>query len=454
MDWSRLVEGRLGAATKDSIWRSSLGGTGTLPRQGWKLHVSATILSAERVFQIAADILDARGVHYKACATIEIVQKLNSGLIYGYAQIGKVMTVYPKTDGEAVELAHLLDRGCDGLPHPIVPFDARLRPGSNIYYRYGIFLGSSPTGEGEEAQMIERPDGELVADVRAPGHAVPDWLANPFERSETRSERLRPRTPISTTYKAYDVLSQRGKGGTYLGLDLSLTTARRCVIKEGRAEGEVEWSGRDGRWRIQQERLRNEALRRASVAVPEVYTHFETDTSRFLVMEYVDGETLQSVIQSDPPSEFETELKLCRLIAGTVRDIHGAGLVWRDCKPANFIIGPEGQVRPLDFEGAIPEGAPARDVWGSPGYTAPEAMRSAEGARITFAEDYYSLGATLHHLLTRKPPHESKLEDLTMLRPDVPPWLGALIGTLLSPDPAVRPSAEAVERSCAKGGLT
>ena len=138
--WEGLLSRFLPVATEQaSIWRYSRWALPCDAEQGWKLHVSATILTAGSVLQTAAPLLAERGVLYKAPDSLSELEKLNSGVVYGYTQVGKFLTVYPRTDEEAVLLAAALDRVTRGMDAPPVPFDMKYRAGGCVYYRYGAF---------------------------------------------------------------------------------------------------------------------------------------------------------------------------------------------------------------------------------------------------------------------------------------------------------------------------
>src|SRR2546421_227703 len=103
--------------------------TGPPPEQGWKLHVSATSLSAQDVLQsVLPPLLDER-VTFKVAQSPDVLELLNRGSV-GLSQVGKFITVYPSDDVQAVRLAVRLDQATRGLRGPAVPSDRRLRPGS------------------------------------------------------------------------------------------------------------------------------------------------------------------------------------------------------------------------------------------------------------------------------------------------------------------------------------
>ena len=115
--------------------------------------------------------------------------------------------------------------------------------------------------------------------------------------------------PLMTTFRAYEAISQRGKGGVYRALDLTVRPARLCLLKEGRRHGETDFFDRDGRWRVRHEHQVLVSLRRAGIDVPNVYDSFEIDGHYYLVTEFIEGETWGDAISPDEP---KTEMVVVR----------------------------------------------------------------------------------------------------------------------------------------------
>ena len=127
-----VMDRRVPWATHDENFSQQSFGTGPWPDQGWKLHVSATALSAVEVLEAALDVLLADGARFKVLNSIKLLNALNSGL-FGISQIGKFVTVYPSDDSHAVRLAVDLDAVTRGRRGPRVPTDRALRPGSLVH---------------------------------------------------------------------------------------------------------------------------------------------------------------------------------------------------------------------------------------------------------------------------------------------------------------------------------
>jgi hypothetical protein len=294
--WQQLCDTYLPIRPKGQIWRFSRKRSRRDPSQGWKLHVSATILSACSIFRLIAPYLKRRNILFKAPKSLAELDKLNAGIFYGFSQVGKFVTVYPQHAEAAVAIALDLHTLTAKFAAPMVPYDKALRDKSCIYYRYGSFTPSvTVTYRKKRVPAIRGPNGKLVPDFRQPGAAVPRWLTDPLQptRSPAASEAL---TPLETTYGNYEALVQRGKGGVYQALDLSSVPAKPCVIKEGRRHGETDWLGRDGFHRVKHEAQFLRSTSHSIAAVPRIIATFRANDCFYLVLEPVVGRSLQQII--------------------------------------------------------------------------------------------------------------------------------------------------------------
>ena len=282
-EWQQLCDAYLPIGAKRSIWRCSRERNADDPLQGWKLHVSGTILSACPIFRSIAPYLKRCDILFKAPKSLAELHKLNSGIYYGFCQIGKFVTVYPQSTEAAADVASKLHALTAKFAAPMVPYDNALRNRSCVYYRYGSFSWRlKTTFRKRRVLAIARPDGNLVPDSRGPRAAVPHWLADPFQSVRSQAA-LEVETPLETDYTGYEALTQRGRGGIYQARDISSVPRKLCVIKEGRRYGETDWLGRDGFFRIKREA---EVLRLTRTAgVPRVLRTFRANGCYYLVME-------------------------------------------------------------------------------------------------------------------------------------------------------------------------
>lgn len=441
-EWQRLCDKYLPVRPRGSVWRFSRKWSRNDPSQGWKIHVSAAILSACTVLRSVAPYLRQRKLLFKAPNSLDGLHKLNAGIFYGFSQVGKFITIYPESTETAVALARELDRLIGHQPAPAVPYDNRLRKNSCIYYRYGGFSDATVVFRSKKVPAIVRRDGKLVPDRREPGAAVPKWLTDPFQRARVRTA-LEVATPLETDYTDYEAFLQRGRGGIYQARDISSPPAKLVVIKEGRRHGETDWLGRDG-----YDRIKGEAqfLKWAGIAaLPRIIRTFRANGCYYLVMECIAGKSLQQVLASRERISTRRLLKYCAEMAGIVADIHATGWAWRDCKPANFLVQKAGKMRALDFEGVCRLHKTDPLSWRTPYYMPPGWPRNAAEAEV---EDLYALGTSMMQLIARG---ESSLKLAVAFQQEIkkrrfPERLVGTIRTLRSLNSEIRPSARAAQR--------
>jgi hypothetical protein len=200
-------------------------------------------------------------------------------------------------------------------------------------------------------------------------------------------------------------------------------------------------------------RFRKEARHAGALSHPCVaqvfdYGHVDPGGPPYLVMEFVDGPSLADLLAVDPV-EPGFALDVIAQAASGLHAAHQIGLVHRDVKPGNILIGPDGRVKITDFgiayaAGQTPITAPGL-VMGTTQYMAPE--RIAGGGPGTPSSDLYALGIVLHECLTGLPPYEGTPAEvmaghlhasLPPLPASVPPELTALVARLTAKDPASR----------------
>ena len=179
--WGKICQKFLPYVEENSIWRYNRQSRREEPLQGWKIHVSATVLTACDVFETIVDFLTSQDVQFKAPGSLSELSKLNSGLFYGYSQVGKFITIYPQTDQQSVFLAEKIHQLTVQFSSPAVPYDKPFAHTGCVFYRYGIFRKTEFNALGNTGVSgIKNPQGNLVNDNRL--QPVPDWLTDPFEK--------------------------------------------------------------------------------------------------------------------------------------------------------------------------------------------------------------------------------------------------------------------------------
>ena len=239
-----------------------------------------------------------------------------------------------------------------------------------------------------------------------PGRAVPRWLEDPFQKSRVSNSKWRGL--ISSELLVFKAKAQRGKGGVYEALDLSVLPVRRVIIKEGRRHGETNWDGRDGHALVEHEARVLRKLRKAGLPVPEIFREFTKDGNRYLVLEQITGDPLLTAKRTQPSrvSSRRAE-KILEQLGPLLSRMHTAGWAWRDCKPSHIFVH-RGRVRFVDFEGACRIDQTDSLPWGSPDYT-PPSYRGELSRRAGTLEDDYALGVIAFQFLSGKfPPGSSR----------------------------------------------
>jgi len=180
--------------------------------------------------------------------------------------------------------------------------------------------------------------------------------------------------------------------------------------------------------------FQSEALTLARLRHPgltAIWDYFNQDKDWFLVMEYVPGETLRDLLRRVsgplPQAEaFEYARQLCAVL-GYLHHQHSP-IVFRDLKPANVIVTPEGRLKLIDFGIArlfSPDKSADTAQFGTPGYAPPEQY----GGQTEPRSDIYTLGVVLHQMLTGHNPTSSPfaLPPVRQLNPAIPQEVEALI---------------------------
>ena len=212
---------------------------------------------------------------------------------------------------------------------------------------------------------------------------------------------------------------------------------------------------------LAQKRFVRESRMAASIQHRHVVQVLDAGTEgdvAYMVQEYVPGKSIGEVLDEQGRMDAAMVEHLALGIAEGLVAIHAQGVVHRDLKPDNLLLGPEGTVKIADLGLARTVNDPEISrltatgrVGGTPLYVAPEAIRDNKTAGSQ--SDVYGLGATLYHMVVGRPPfvHKSPYqvmkghldvepEPVRERNPEVPQRLADLIHRCLAKDPAARPT--------------
>ncbi len=250
-------------------------------------------------------------------------------------------------------------------------------------------------------------------------------------------------------YRLVRALGQGGMGMVWEGHDTLLD--RPVAVKEVLVPHRL-----DSRQRLQMvQRTSREARTAAKLnhrTIVGVFDVAEEDGRPWIIMELVPSRSLDRVIASEGPLSVTRAATIGREVLTALSVAHAAGVVHRDVKPANILIGYDGRVVLSDFGIATSLGDPLAQrsgTIGSPGFLAPE---RAAGAPAAPSADLWSLGATLFATVVGRPPFDSTMGPVALLLTQdaelskAPAELRPVLAGLLTKDPARRMSADEARR--------
>ncbi len=216
---------------------------------------------------------------------------------------------------------------------------------------------------------------------------------------------LRANVVLQNRYKILGVLGGGGMGTVYQARDLMFTEAKRLV-----AIKEMQTLVTDPNLRKSMlKTFQREANILASLshpAIPKIFDFFDISDRAYLVMEYINGRDLEVILTQTKDLPTDKVVDWAAELCDVLDYLHSQKpdpIVFRDMKPSNVMIDSLGKVRLIDFGIAkvFVQGTKQKHTMiGTEGYSAPEQYRGDASP----LSDLYSLGATLHHILTRKDP--------------------------------------------------
>jgi len=265
---------------------------------------------------------------------------------------------------------------------------------------------------------------------------------------------------LGERYEIGGVLGRGGMAEVHRGRDLRL--GREVAVKVLRHD-----LARDPSFQV---RFRREAQASASLNHPAIVAVYDTGEDRtstgatpYIVMEYVEGETLRDVLRREGHLSPERAMSLSADICGALDFSHRNGIVHRDVKPGNVMITPQGTVKVMDFgiARAVSDSAATMTstaaVIGTAQYLSPE---QARGESVDARSDVYSVGCMLYELVTGAPPftgdspvavaYQHVREDPKLpssINPEIPPELDAILLKAMSKNPANRYQSAAEMRN-------
>lgn len=232
---------------------------------------------------------------------------------------------------------------------------------------------------------------------------------------------MEPGSILAKRYIVGKTLGYGGFGVTYIGYDAELE--RKVAIKEylpgefsTRVPGQTQVTIYDGERKEQFqsgiEKFMDEAKRLAKFqdteGIVHIYDSFLYNDTAYIIMEYIDGETLKSKVEREGKLAVEDTLNIILPIVGALKAVHEAGIIHRDISPDNIMLSKEGKVSLIDFGAsrfATSTHSKSLSVLIKPGY-APVEQYQSRGEQGPWT-DVYALASTMYFALTAIVPDDA-----------------------------------------------
>lgn len=240
----------------------------------------------------------------------------------------------------------------------------------------------------------------------------------------------------------YEILRKIGQGGmsvVYLAMDTHLN--KQWAVKEIRKKG----NGKDDVVIV------NSLLAEANMmkkldhpSLPRIVDIIDNGETIFVVMDYIEGESLDKILLEYGPQPEELVIAWAKQLCDVLSYLHSQKppIIYRDMKPANIMLKPEGNIKIIDFGIAREykeQSLADTTVLGTKGYAPPEQYSGQTDAR----SDIFALGMTMHHLLTGIDPRGGeKYVPVRMWNPELSEGIEIII------DKCVQPAAENRYQNC------
>lgn len=246
-------------------------------------------------------------------------------------------------------------------------------------------------------------------------------------------------TAVPQKVGKYEIISELGKGATsavYRAYDpfQNRQVAIKVVFPE--ALGDQEYGRRYRKLFVTEASL---AGKLSHPHIAAIYDAVAGEEASYIVMEYVDGSTLEKFTHHDSLLPVQRIVEIIYKCAKALEYASNQGVIHRDIKPANILLAGETDIKVSDFGAALTQAAETTQVSGigSPAYMSPEQVKEQQ---LSYQTDIFSLGVVMYQLLTGRLPFQGannfsllyqittvEAEPPSVFRPEVPPALDAIV---------------------------
>lgn len=364
---------------------------GSIQRQGWKVHVSATLKNSREILKIVSNICFQMNVTFKHLATEKEFRSRNGKLIdRGFG--GKFITCYPNE--EILEkFLNKLEDTLNAFDGPYILSDKRWRKGP-IYLRYGVFRQTKPVESFSKNIGYLTIDGKNVKDVRGasfklpPQRYIPEFLR---EWADKRNDEFTETFPFDVK----GAVRFSNCGGIYRAK--YLTTGKNVILKEARP-----FTGIDNKNQYAPERLKREvsALKKLRDVqnIPNEFWDGKVWEHYFTAIEFAPGIPLNRWVTKNFPIYAKADkyylLRATKILTDIVKVVtkaHAKGLYHQDIHLGNVIIDSHDNIQLIDWEQAEFSNKQKYQEIAAPGF-------KAWGKLSADQIDWYGVSQIAHYL--------------------------------------------------------
>lgn len=403
------------------------------PVSGWIFFISVHVRLVEELIKRVVPVLWDLKLPFFLLKNDQIVGKAND-FWFGAEHVGRVLTVFSIDKQVTANAIQILRELTDGLSGPQV--GAAIRVSETIYVACTYSkIQTSADGGAFYTQNIEAP--KIKGFPFAIEHKYKYW----------KRKRI-----LNRRYVPLVMINHSPKGDLLKAVDLKGFKFNWCFIKEGKRGVFEDMDGRNIKHRLKWQMVILNELQ-GHIPVPKFIDYFEHDDESYLVMEFLDGVDLHRKIydirnekswSEVSPKDQQELLRYYLAVLDIIEKMHELGFVHRDATAGNFMVVKSGDVFAIDLELAYSLGRREPTppfTLGALGYISPEQF----AVKLpTKAEDIYTMGALLLHVVTGKHPsnfnNQNNEIDIDKVKEGVPELLEELVLSCLNLDPEKRPA--------------
>ncbi len=369
-----------------------------IPKQGWKIHLTAKLDEANELLNVVAKYAFENRISFKYVRSEEQLFLKNSK--YGdRSSSGKFITIYPHNIEEFILTMENLDTLTKKFSNgPYIFSDKRWKTG-NVFFRYGGFQQILKKDGSTYMYCIENNKGELVEDKRKPYYYLPDFIKEPIEIKEM--EKQLPNNEVGKEkFMEYNIKSAihfSNGGGVYEAIKKD--SKIKVLIKEARPQAGLDAHKFDAVNRLENEiNILKKTLK--SDFTPDYIDSFTVWENLFLVEEFIEGGSLNDWIARNYPFSFDSintndylqnAKKIINNIYEGLLNVHDLGVGIGDLQPSNIIIDENFNIKFIDFETSTLLTERLRPGLVTPGFVDKRTQNVEEG-------DWFALLQIIKHL--------------------------------------------------------